>query len=130
MRKAVSTSIVVILVLLILVSLILMSYQWLLTSSPQTQWEIQQSLGKKEGCLKIENIDTVNKEITIRNCGNIDLSDIVVYLDYESFVYYSGKLNSGELKQISYIDDIPSGDHEIFATSDNAESSKLIINIP
>jgi hypothetical protein len=130
MKKGVSTSIVVILVLLITVSLILMSYQWLLKYSPQTQHEIEQSLVNKEGCLKIENIDTINKNITIRNCGSISLSNFIIYLDSEPFANYSEILSPGNIIQINYNTDIPPGEHEIFITSNYAESSKITINIP
>jgi parallel beta-helix repeat protein len=126
MKKAVSTPVIIVLVLLILVSLILMSYQWLLTYSPKTQWEIEQTLGKKEGCLKIENIDTINKKIVIRNCGKTDLSNFIVYLDEEPLIHYSEKLESGEIEQISYTKYIPSGNHDIQVSSDYAESPKII----
>jgi len=128
MKKGVSTAIVIILVLLIFVSLILISFQWLLTYSPQTQWELEKSLAKKEGCLKIENIDTNNKRITVRNCGSIQLSNFIVYIDSEPFLYYSEKLGSGEIIQISYTEDIASGDHDIQVFSDYAESPKIIFN--
>ncbi|NIM47332.1 MAG: hypothetical protein GTN40_04215 [Candidatus Aenigmarchaeota archaeon] len=130
MKKGVSTAIVIILVLLIFVSLVLLSYQWLLKYSPQTQRELEKSLIKDEGCLNIENIDTNNKKITIRNCGKIDLSNFIVYIDSEPIDHYYETLNSGDIIKISYNIDIPSGEHEIFITSNYAESSKIIINIP
>jgi len=126
MRKGVSTAITIILVLLITVSLILISYQWLLKYSPWTQWEIEKSLERKEGCLKIENMDLDNKKITVRNCGEFDLSNFIVYIDDEPFVQYSGTLGPGYIEQISYTEDISFGEHGIQVSSDYAESSKII----
>ncbi len=130
MKKGASTTIIMILIMLITVSLILMSYQWLLKYSPQTQQELEKNLPQKEGCLKIENIDTLNKKITIRNCGDSDLSNFIVYLDSEPIVTYSGTLNSGGITQISYNRNINFGNHEIFVSSNYAQTSKIIFNIP
>ncbi len=129
MRKGISTAIVVILVLLIIISLIFITFQWFLEYSPQTQWELEKTL-EKEGCLKIENIDINNKKITIRNCGKVELSNFIVYLDSEPIAHYSEALDSGEIIQISYIEEIYPGDHDIQVSSDYAEAPKIFFYRP
>ena len=129
MKKGASTAIVMILVMLITISLILMSYQWLLKYSPQTQQELEKNLLQKNGCLIIENINTNTKQITVRNCGDNDLSNFIVYLDAEPIATYSGTLNSGGITQISYNRDINFGNHEIFVSSNYAETPKIIFSI-
>jgi parallel beta-helix repeat protein len=128
MKKGASTTIVMILVMLITVSLILMSYQWLLKYSPQTQEELEKNLPQKGGCLVIENINT--SQVTVRNCGDKSLSNFVVYLDSEQIATYLGTLNSGGITQISYTGVINEGNHEIFISSNYAQTPKIIFNIP
>ncbi len=129
MSKGTSTPIIIILVLLVIISTILISYEWLLKYSPWSQWEIQKTLVKDEGCLKIENIDTINKKITIRNCGKTDLSNFIVYIDDEPIANYSETLGSGGIVQISYTGYISIGEHVILISSDYAEAPKIIFYI-
>lgn len=112
-----------ILIMLITVSLILMSYQWLLKYSPQTQQELEKNLLQKEGCLKIENIDTLNKKITIRNCGKNELNNFIIYIDDKPVGSYSNKLGAGGVIQISYTGYItPRVNHNIKVSSNYADS--------
>jgi parallel beta-helix repeat protein len=123
MKKGASTAIIMILIMLITVSLILMSYQWLLKYSPQTQQELENSLPQKEGCLKIENIDTLNKKITIRNCGKNELSNFIIYIDDKPVGSYSNKLGPGGIIQISYTGYLSPGvNHNIKVSSNYADS--------
>jgi parallel beta-helix repeat protein len=115
--------------MLITISLILISYQWLLKYSPQTQEELENSLPQKEGCLKIESIDVNNKMITVRNCGDKSLSNFVVYLDSEPIANYSGTLAAGGIAQISYSRNINFGNHEIFVSSNYVQSPRILFSI-
>lgn len=123
--RGISKIIEVILILIITVSLIGFSYKWLFEYSSKTQSSLEKNLPQSGGCLKIESIDTVNKKIAIRNCGESDLSNFVVFMDSSPIAYYSGKLSSGSITQISYTQSISPGDHDIVVSSDNAESSKI-----
>jgi parallel beta-helix repeat protein len=127
--RGISTIIEVILVLIITISLIFFVYQWSFSSTLETQQNIEKNLAQNQGCLKIENIDLTNKKITIRNCGENGLSKFVVYIDSSPIAYYTGILGAGDITQISYTGNINYGDHEIFVSSDYAETSKITFNI-
>jgi len=123
MKKGASTAIITVLVMLITVSLILMSYQWLLKSAPETQQELENSLPQKEGCLKIESIDTLNKKITVRNCGGSELGNFIIYIDDKPVGSYSSKLSAGGIVQISYTGYVTPGvNHNIKVSSNYADS--------
>jgi len=128
MKKGLSSIIIIILILLITVSVIYVSFNWLLPSSEQTQEEVGKSLINKNGCLLIENINTNNKKITLRNCGNNDLSNFVVYIDSTPFIQYSGKISAGSTGSIDYTEDITGGIHEISVSSNYANSPKITFN--
>jgi len=126
MKKGASTAIITVLVMLITVSLILMSYQWLLKSAPETQQELENSLPQKEGCLKIENIDTLNKKITVRNCGGSDLDNFIIYIDDKPVGNYLNKLSAGGIIQISYTGYVTPGvNHNIKVSSNYADSPTI-----
>jgi flagellin-like protein len=127
MRKGVSAIISVILIILITVSLIALVYQWLSGQTTQTQSELGRNAFKSEGCLKIENIDTRTNKIIVRNCGDIDLNNIVLFVDSKPVVNYQGTLLAGNIAQINYA--LSLGEHEILLTSNYAESSRMIIYV-
>jgi hypothetical protein len=107
--------------------LVLLLYSWLSGYTPQTQSEIEKNIDREEGCLRIESINTVSKNISVRNCGNIDLNNIALFVDSNLVASY-GTLIQGSVMQINY--NMPSGEHEIFVTSDYAETSRMSVLIP
>lgn len=116
-----------ILVVLIIIALSVLVYQWSVASSAQTQESLKKNL-PSEGCLKIENIDTLNKKITIRNCGNTNLSNFVAYLDSRPIANYSGQLNAGDITQLGFTVNVAARqNHDIQVTADYAESSKMTV---
>ncbi|OGI11652.1 hypothetical protein A3K64_00865 [Candidatus Micrarchaeota archaeon RBG_16_36_9] len=123
--KGISNIIEIVLIIVITSSVIALIYQWSYASTSEVQKELEKDVVQNEGCLKIESIDTVNKKIVIRNCGENSLSSFQVYLDSKPFASYSGKLDSGSITQINYTQDISSGDHDIKIYSDYAESPKI-----
>ncbi len=127
MRKGVSTVISVILIILITLSLVALTYQWLSGHTTQTQSELESNAFGNKGCLKIENIDTINDKIVLRNCGDINLNNVILFVDSKSVVSYQDVLTAGNITQIGFA--MPSGEHEIFVTSNHAESSRMIIYV-
>jgi hypothetical protein len=127
MKKGTSNAIMTVLVLMITTFLVLLLYSWLSGYTPQTQSEIEKNIDREEGCLRIESINTVSKNISVRNCGNIDLNNIAFFVDSNLVASY-GTLRQGSVMQINY--NMPSGEHEIFVTSDYAETSRMSVLIP
>jgi|MudIll2142460700_1097286.scaffolds.fasta_scaffold128090_2 FlaG/FlaF family flagellin (archaellin) len=123
MAKGVSTIIATILILIITVSLISLVYTWLSSYAPQP--DIQNNINAGKGCLKIESVDTESKTVTIRNCGDIALSSIVLFIDLKTSTRYSEALNAGEIAQLSYTENINIGSHEIMVSSNYADSSRI-----
>jgi parallel beta-helix repeat protein len=131
MIKGISAIISVILILLIMVSLVLVAYAWSRGSFLQIigGWKPEQISVSKESCLMIENIDTINKKIVIRNCGSTQLSNFKVYVDEEIITSDSRTLNAGDITSIDYGGSIE-GEHSIYVTSNYAEAPYKILEFP
>jgi hypothetical protein len=127
MVKGASTAIVTILIVMISVSLALLVYRWMVASTPEVEQNVQEGTQAKStvGCIKIESIDTVNKKISVRNCGTVDLSNVVLSVDSNP-VGFSDSVKAGSLVTINY--DMTTGPHEVFASSDHAQSSRLTVD--
>jgi hypothetical protein len=126
MRKGASTGIMTILVLLIAVSLISVLYYWLSAFYPGLQQGAQDSNAPTgQGCIRIESIDTVSKKVTVRNCGETDLTNVVIFVDSQA-VASSNFVRAGSVAQVSY--DLPAGQHDIFVSSDKVESPVISVD--
>ncbi len=130
MKKGISSIIVVILILLITISLVVLSYQWLLKYTPRVQEELEQHTESKEGCLKIENIDIFSRNVVIRNCGDTELSNFIIYIDEEPVARHSLILDAGNVVQIGFSKDLSKGEHDIQVSSDYAKAPKIIFYTP
>jgi hypothetical protein len=126
MSKGTSNVIISVLLAAIAISLVAALYSWLPGNAAQTQQEAESIYGSKtnDGCLRLESIDTSNKKITVRNCGQKDLSNVVVFVDSNPAVSQAS-VKAGSVVELDY--EMSSGAHEVFVTSDSAQSS--VVNI-
>ena len=126
MNKGASTGIMTILVLLIAVSLISVLYYWLSAFYPGLQQSAQDgNTPTGQGCIRIESIDTVSKMVTVRNCGETDLTNVVVFVDSQA-VANTSLVKAGSVAQVGYAMSL--GQHDIFVSSDKVESPILSVD--
>lgn len=125
MKKGLSTIISVMLVLLIAVATTVLVIMWL----PRLTFKIfniessfNQSYVRSRACLSLENVDTIGKTLTIKNCGKITLGDFNFYIDENKLSLYLEKLDPQESVTINYVENLTQGEHYFYITSDYAET--------
>jgi len=124
MEKGVSPIFSIILVLLIALSItaLLMLFLPQATVGTFPDKSFNNSYARSRACLNIEDVNSAEQKITLKNCGKIELSNFVVYIDSRQVAYYPGKLNASDSTQITYSEIIPTGYHDVFATADLSET--------
>jgi parallel beta-helix repeat protein len=125
MKKGLSTIVSVILVLLIAVATTVLVIMWL----PKLTFKIfnlessfNQSYVRSRACLSLENVDTIGKTLTIKNCGKITLGDFNFYIDENKLSLYLEKLDPQESVKLNYIEYLKKGYHNSYVSSNYAET--------
>jgi hypothetical protein len=127
MAKGTSTALVTLLLVVITVSAIMMTYFWTAENSTAvseqatTVYESNTNIG----CLKIESMDVANKKVALRNCGDSELANVVLYVDSQS-VGSTNNVPAGTVFEINY--QLPSGEHVVYASSQYAKSSTVKVD--
>ena len=127
MEKGISPIFSIILVLLISLSItaLLMLFLPQATVGTFPDKSFMNSFTRSRACLNIESVKETEQKITLKNCGKIELSDLIVYIDFKPIAYYSGKLSASDSTQITYSEIIPTGYHDVFATADLTETAVM-----
>jgi len=122
--QGISTIITIILIVVIVITLVSLLYLFssnLITSTTAVgDVSIENVKNRTKGCLRIENVDEKNGNITLRNCGYVPLSDFKVYVNDVEKASDPGTLEPGSILTVNL--ELGGGTYDIFASSNNAES--------
>jgi hypothetical protein len=127
MGKGTSTALVTLLMVVITISAVMITYFWMAenstTASEQTKTVYESNTNI--GCLRIENMNPTDKKITVRNCGDVELANVVLFVDSQS-VGNKDNVPPGSVVEIDY--QLPAGEHEVFVSSRYAKSSTVKVD--
>jgi hypothetical protein len=131
MEKGISPVISAMLVTLIAISFTIVVMVWLpnFTYGVTSNTGLNSSFDRSRGCLSIEDVNATARNVTLRNCGQIPLSNFSLYIDGQLAGQVNSIIDPGQAVKFSGIS-IASGNHEFYATSDNAESAPQRLTVP
>ncbi len=133
MRKGLFPIVTVILVLLIAIVITVLAMIFLseFTLKPFPEEAFNKSYLRSRACLSLENIDTVEKTLTMKNCGKISLSNFRLYIDFQNPIFLGiDKLDPQELVTVNYgVNLPPETNHSFYVTADYTETPKIIFYI-
>lgn len=135
MKKGLSTIISVILVLLIAVSttaLVALTLPKLTFNIFNVESSFNQSYVESRGCLSIESVDPYNREVIIKNCGKISLSNFRLFIDFNEVSISSiPEIEPSEEAVINYLKCLSEKNYyNFYAIADLAESPAVKVELP
>ncbi len=132
MKKGISNIVAIILLLLMGIALIASLYVWstsvMFDVYPEEQYN--KTYLRQRACLSIEEIDILETEITLRNCGYVPLSEFQLYVDMLPVDFnFKDKLDPSESATGTFSEKYRFGTHKFYVTADLSESEIITAGI-